>query len=369
MFALLAAGCGQPQLTGPDFQPGLWVNLSEKIAQQHPDLRKSDQGFSVTGTLVCLPSSGRLLLAPNTTDGLMVSDDHGQTWRKDPSAGVAGRTYGAYSVDIDPTTGGVLICEIKRKGVPDPPMAMSTDGGDTWSRVNKPKLKAHDGFSWGMVDWAAEDPRVILAKRHHGPPQQWLSTDAGQTWTKLDFLCRNPGVIDANTFVAGIDDSVDEVENGIYLSTDQGRTYRKVSDFVPIGKTPKRWGDRFYWTIESGVIVTDDGGRTWRHTGGKLDGPLWGPYFGGRENQMMCVARDGFWATADGGKTWRKIAEPHVPGEGPFAKSYNIMHPTASFGWNVDKGLLYSARSWWTAERMKLPAGSLHWLREASRAD
>jgi hypothetical protein len=71
---------------------------------------------------------------------------------------------------------------------------------------------------------------------------------------------------------------------------------------------------------------------------------------------MMVVTRDGFWATGDGGKTWKKLADPHVPGEGPFAKSYNVVHPTASFGWDVDKGYLFASRYWWTAERMRLPS-------------
>jgi hypothetical protein len=222
-------------------------------------------------------------------------------------------------------------------------------------------LKAHDGFSWGAANWAADDPQLILAKRHHGAPQQWLSTDRGKTWTRLDFLCRNPGVIDANTFVAGIDDSVPDTENGIYLSTDRGKNYKKVSDFVPTGKWPKRWDESFYWVVGDGLVVSRDGGRTWQHTGGKVPDALWGPYFGRSEREMMVVGREGYFVTHDGGKNWKKVHDFYVPGEdhGP-EKNYNVMHPNASFGWDPEHDLLYSGRIWWTVERLRLPEGTLN---------
>ncbi len=357
-IALLLTGCGSqdPAVTTGLARTHQWESMSSRIGRQFPDLNVSDAGFSRTGSLAFLPGMDRLILTGNGTFPLLVSDDYGQTWKADTTAGVTGRTYGGFSVNVDPTTNGLIIFEIKHKNIPEPSMALSIDGGETWTPFQKPSLQAHDGFSWGMANWASDNPQVILAKRHHGAPQQWLSTDGGQTWKQLEFLCRNPGVIDERTFVAGIDDSVGDVENGIYLSRDQGKTYRKVSDFTVTGKTPKRWGKNFYWTVQSGVIVSTDGGKTWRHTGGKLNGALWGPYFGNEERQMMVVTRDGFWATADGGKQWVKLADPHVPGEGPFSKSYNVVHPTACFGWDVDTGMLFASRYWWTAERMRLPA-------------
>jgi photosystem II stability/assembly factor-like uncharacterized protein len=365
-FALTGAACALPGSASDDFPVGQWQSLSRRVAASIPDLEITEEGgFSVTGSLVALPGSGDLFIVGIGTGRFVRSRDLGETWEK-VDAHVAGRTYGGYSVNVDPQTGGMVVFEIKKKNVPIPAMAMTTDGGESWHEFVKPTLKAHDGFSWGSANWADEAPKVILAKRHHGAPEQWLSTDRGKVWHRLEFLCRNPGVIDETTFVAGIDDSVtsregvEGVENGIYLSNDQGISYEKVSDFVPTGKWPKRWGRNFYWVVDDGLIVTRDSGRTWQHTGGEVPGALWGPYFGRNEHEMMVVGREGYFVTHDGGASWRKVHEFYVPGEdnGP-EKNYNVMHPNASFGWNPEHDLLYSARIWWTAERLRLPEGTL----------
>ncbi len=331
-----------------------WESLSAKIAEDIPEMKTSEAGFSVTGTLVALPSSGELFIVGIGENRVFRSSDCGDSWeRVDVKA--SGRTYGGYSVNFDPLTGGMIIFEVKKKNVQDPDMAMSRDAGKTWMQFKKPKLKKHDGFSWGMANWGDPEPSVILAKRHHGPPEQWLSADSGQTWRKLDFLCRNPGVIDSRTFVAGIDDSVKDVENGIYHSSDQGKTYKKVSNFVPTGKTPVRWAENFYWTVDDGVIVSRDAGKRWTHTGGKVSGSLWGPYFGRSENEMMLVGKNGFFVSGNTGKSWTKIHDFYVPGDPEnIPKSYNVMHPCASFGWDPDRGYIYAATIWWTAEKLRV---------------
>ncbi len=351
-------------LTSLGIQAGEWESLSAKVAKSIPELKTSDAGFSVTGSIVCLPKSGDVYIVGIGENRVVRSRDHGDTWeRVDVKA--SGRTYGGFSVNTDVQTGGMVIFEIRKKHVSNPDMAISLDGGETWSQFKKPDVGKHDGFSWGMANWADAKPAVILAKRHHGAPEQWLSKDLGRTWTKLDFLCRNPGVINATTFVAGIDDSVKDVDNGIYLSEDEGRTYHRVSDFVPTGKTPARWDRNFYWVVPDGVIVTRDNGRTWTHTGGKVADSLWGPYFGRNESEMMIVGKNGFFVTRDGGRNWTKIHDFYVPGEPKgIPGSYNVMHPCASFGWDPANDLIYAGRIFWTAERLKLPPGTLSDLTE-----
>ncbi len=364
ILALLMTTAAMIWLTGCNSFPDKvseWQSLSSRVAEQIPELKISDEaGFSATGSLYVNPMNGDIYIVGNGIDRFVRSRDRGETWKRVKDVPLSGRTYGGFSINFDPQTGGMLAFTVKIKNVSDPQMAMSTDGGKNWTLFKKPELEKHDGFSWGMANWADDEVNVILAKRHHGAPQQWLSTDAGQTWKQLDFLCRNPGVINATTFVAGIDDSVSDVENGIYLSTDQGESYEKVSDYTVTGKFPVRWDDRFYWVVDDGLIVTRDGGRTWQHTGGKLDGGLWGPYFGRSEDEIMIVGKGGFYVTRDRGKSWQHILDFTVPGDKTdLMKSYNIMHPTASFGWDPAHDTLYAARYWWTAERYIFPKGTL----------
>jgi hypothetical protein len=324
-------------------------------------LKTSDAGFSATGSLVNLPLHGELILVGIGEDRVARSTDQGQTWER-VEVHASGRTYGGFSVNADAQTGGLVIWEIRKGGVPNPQMALRSAADAAWGQFEKPAVDKHDGFSWGMANWAdpPEERTVLLGKRHHGAPEQWLSTDSGQSWKKLEFLCRNPGVIDAQTFVAGIDDSIEEVENGIYLSTDQGQTYEKVSDFVPTGKTPSRWGNRFYWTVSDGVIVSANGGKTWSHTGGRAPGTLWGPYFGRTGVEMMVVGKQGFFVSRDAGQRWEKVHDFYVPGDpANIEKSYNVMHPCASFGWDPAHDVIYAATIFWTAERLKLPEGTL----------
>ena len=338
-----------------------WESLSQKIAESIPELRTSEAGFSATGSLVSLPLTGELFLVGIGENRVVRSTDQGLTWER-MDVEVTGRTYGGFSVNADAQSGGLAIFSVKHRGNPNPQMVLRQAKDAPWVPFEKPSLGDHDGFSWGTMNWA--DPlaerSIILAKRHHGAPEQWLSTDSGASWKRLSYLCRNPGVIDAETFVAGIDDSVEAVENGIYLSTDQGVNYQKVSDFVPTGKTPVRWDDNFYWTIDNGVIVSRDGEATWEHTGGQVEQALWGPYFGRSEDEMMIVGGKGFFVTQDGGRSWRKVHDFYLPGDpATIAESYNIMHPTASFGWDPAQDILYAARIFWTAERLRLPLGTL----------
>ncbi len=354
--------CALFSLLSPfSLRAGEWESLSQNIANSLPDLKISDAGFSATGSLVSLPLSGELFLVGIGENRVVRSTDQGKTWER-VDVRATGRTYGGFSVNADVQTGGLVIWEIKKKGVPNPQMALRRATEQPWVAFEKPAVERHDGFSWGMLNWA--DPiaerTVLLAKRHHGAPEQWLSTDSGKSWRKLDFLCRNPGVMDSRTFVAGIDDSVEDVENGIYRSTDQGNTYEKVSDFVPTGKTPSRWDHNFYWAVSDGVIVSRDGGKTWDHTGGKVPDTLWGPYFGRTEKEMMVVGKQGFFASADGGASWKKLHDFYVPGDPKnIEKSYNAMHPCASFGWDPAHDLIYASTIYWTAERLALPKGTL----------
>ncbi len=192
--------------------------------------------FTGSGNLVVLPSTGQVFVTLNRDFGMYRTSDQGRTWVKVP-APVQGRAYGSFSANVDPQTDRFAIFLIV-SGM-EPRSALTLDGGATWSPIERPAGIRHDGWTWGSLDWTSPRPSIIIGKQHHDYTAIWLSRDTGRTWAKLRFGSRNPGVIDANTFVA----CPGQEGDGIWRSIDQGKTWSQVSDFKVNGKVPVRWGD------------------------------------------------------------------------------------------------------------------------------
>jgi photosystem II stability/assembly factor-like uncharacterized protein len=164
----------------------------------------------------------------------------------------------------------------------------TTDGGKTWTRV-----KEFDEYT-GANDLAFDprDPDVIYAtsyQRHRrvwtlidgGPGSAiWKSTDAGATWRKLKNGIPEGDLGRIGLAVAPADPNVVYaiVEatgegSGVYRSTDGGENWEKrggyistspqyYQELIPDPKNP----DRVY-SMDTWMMVTDDGGKTWRRVG------------------------------------------------------------------------------------------------------
>lgn len=345
----LAAGVKLPLFQhAPSTQAADWEDVSSGIFEMLP-VQTSHQNrlFRGVGNLITIPGSGELFVTLNGEHGMFRSSDGGQNWAR-AQAPVRGRAYGGFSASLDPATGRFAVFMIT--GPVTPMSAMTTDGGKSWMPITRPTGIRHDGWTWGSADWASRDPQVILGKQHHDLTAFWLSRDRGQTWTKIPFRSRNPGVVDEGVLVA----TGGAEGNGIFRSEDQGATWTQVSAARIHGKTPVRWGNRMYWTGEDGVIVSEDAGRTWGLLGSSVRGALWGPHFGRKRESMMVVAQDGFYISTDDGVKWRRVA-PWFGGGAGDAVRYDIMHPTISFGWDEVCGLLYCAPVGGGVYRRKIP--------------
>jgi len=312
-----------------------WERITEDLFAQGEDSSFTRDPLNrKLGCLVVKPS-GELLLVRNGQHPVYHSQDQGVHWHPLEHTETVGRAYGSYSANVDYTSGRVAIFTIvQQKNAAATGLILSSEG-KVLTQINKPKTD-HDGWTWGMAAWEQHDPEVILGKEHHKWVIMWLSKDGGSTWEQLPFKSRNPGVIDAHTFVAGNDD-------GIYRSEDQGETWEKISEFVVTGKNPIRYGDHFYWTTQQGVIRSTDHGRSWEFLNQPLEGALWGPYFGLNEQSMMVVTHEGFWVSQDAGAKWIKVADYFAPPGANLEGQYDITHPTNSYGWDEKRGILYAA--------------------------
>ena len=323
-----------------------WQVITEDLFDEGENPEFTDDPFNRRlGALLCLPN-GDLLLHRNGQHPLYRSNNQGKSWQAVENTETLGRAYGSFSFSYDYESGRVAIFTIvQKKGRPAQGLLLSAKG-EVIKKIGKPSQE-HDGWTWGMPAWEQSEPQIILGKEHHKWVIMWLSRDGGQSWQKLDFKSRNPGVIDAQTFVAGNED-------GIYRSVDQGESWEKVSDFVVSGKHPIRYGNNFYWTSDKGVIWSGDSGESWQLLGQSLKGLLWGPYFGRSEQSLMVVNQQGFHISTDHGRSWKKVADFFAPPDSNVEGQYNVLHPTNSYGWDEKRGILYAAGLGGHAYKLKI---------------
>jgi photosystem II stability/assembly factor-like uncharacterized protein len=132
----------------------------------------TDTSLTSPASRLFTPSSGALLAI--TSDGLMRSNDGGDTWRAVATPGTP--------LYVDPTSQDVLYATSKTA-----PLQRSTDGGATWTTLMDAQVYPNQ-----VVDALAAslaDPKLLYAglKRPGISDEYWVyrSTDSGSTWTQL----------------------------------------------------------------------------------------------------------------------------------------------------------------------------------------
>ena len=301
------------------------------------------------------PTSGALLAA--TTDGLMRSDDAGDTWY--PVA------VGQSVVSVGRADQDTLFAA----GDPEP-LLKSTDGGITW----KP-LMVGEPFIGKVVDVVAEspaDPGLLYAglKRPGISDEYWLyrSTDAGSRWTEALYSHNSTCGWSAQLLVPHPTDPTRLYFSGggchagrdffeiVRQSADQGQTFadfyanRQVTADAPGGFPKALIGGqgaasrRWYLAINrdqrlggSVLLRSDDDGATWDsvldHVGGgtfdqqksTFSVSIAGVAYDAADPDTVYVARNGAFpgfpptlvtsgvtVTHDGGQTWSDLGGQQV---------------------------------------------------------
>ncbi len=220
-------------------------------------------------------------------DGVYRSPDGGKTWDKMglPKSEHIGKIL------IDPRDSRVVYVAAQGPlwaSGGDRGLYKTADGGKTWSAA----LTISENTGVSDVVFDPRDPDVLYAsayqrRRHvwtliNGGPESALykSSDAGTTWKKLEnglpkeekgriglaVSPANPDVVYAIVEAQG-------KAGGFFRSTDAGGSFEKRSDYVaaspqyyneivPDPKNP----DRVY-SMDTWMMVTDDGGKTFRKVG------------------------------------------------------------------------------------------------------
>ena len=215
------------------------------------------------------------IFKPNSERGIFKTTDGGRSWKK--TLYVSDST-GAMDVELQPGNPDVLFAwmnRIERKpwsiisGSREGGFYKSTDGGDTWKRIQTTGLP-NQLIGKGNVAVTAANPNRLYALVEALPGGGlYRSDDAGENWQLVN---STPGLITRPFYYTslGADPTNADVVYGgaetFYKSTDGGKT---VTPFrTPHGDNHDIWinpkdGNTMVQSNDGGANVSFDGGRTW----------------------------------------------------------------------------------------------------------
>ncbi|OQX76921.1 MAG: glycosyl hydrolase, partial [Bacteroidetes bacterium 4484_249] len=219
-------------------------------------------------------------------DGVYKSVDGGKSWK---NMGLKeSRQIGMIAVDPRNSNVVYVAAEGSAWGPGgDRGLYKTTDGGENWEKI----LEISENTGVNNVVLHPENPDIIFAsseqRRRHvftkigGGPESALykSTDGGETWRKLESgipdvdkggmgIAISP--VDPNVWYAIIEAAMDK--SGFFRSTDMGESWEKMSDHHESGQyyneiyCDPHIIDKVY-SMETWSKYTIDGGKTWKNIG------------------------------------------------------------------------------------------------------
>jgi hypothetical protein len=282
--------------------------------------------------------TGNLFVSGGTT--VRVSEDAGETVATAPLDKVEkGRHWQAVGFDGDGKGGRFAIFRVDA-----PTSGLTLDGGKTWSMFTRPMEfngKVHDGWTFGAVDWSQAEPKRFLAKQHH-TQNYWLTEDGGTTWKHLEGLNGYNGLgfgSDGALLIGRVKEKGRNVpDNGIFRSTDGGKTWKRVLECDPLGRHMMRWDKTLYWATKEGLAISNDGGATWKVMDGSPKEIEFGPFFGESEKEILVIGNEGVFQSKDGGRTWALVVRAEM-----FPQSVTEVEPELrNYAWDWKRRLLYA---------------------------
>ncbi len=278
--------------------------------------------------------------------GVYRSNDQGETWTAIDDDRVVGKYWYCHALQIDPNGGGRLAVFLKDPRDAKVVSGMTLDDGRTWqpiTRVMQKKDLHSYGWSWGLVDWTAKEPKFMLARMHHSS-RMWRSEDAGATWEELPMSTVYMGFFDPENLVAW-----NKRKKTTFHSADHGKTWQETGNWPVSACIPVRVEDKLYWLVEDGLIVSEDGGKTWTQQVNGLKKAQWGPIFGATERDMIIMTMDSVMLSNDAGKTWTAVADNLAAEqyrEKIKKKKYSMTWfvGETAWAWDFRNGRLYMSR-------------------------
>jgi photosystem II stability/assembly factor-like uncharacterized protein len=328
---------------------GLWGGGVIAVSNDHGlTWSRRDAGlenFSVRAIVIDPSNNDRVVVGG--LDGVHLSEDSGKTWRR-----ISDQTN-VESLAIDPRNSDTIFVGTWRQAW------RSDDGGQTWKHIANGMVLDTDVFTIQI------NPK--------NPDSVWVSTcgwvynsaDRGDTWVRYREGFKNRRIHDVKIDPRSDDLVYAASVAGLYRTKDAGKNWELISDeglvINAIGVHPERPGRIVLGTEGDGVYVSDDDGATYRRISNglynvKVAGVVSDPDKKGRLYAAVFFggSASGIYESLDGGEGWRKISTTKLPevltflvrsGEGPRF----IAGTEKGFYWSGD------GREWTLAEPVTNP--------------
>lgn len=275
-FAVRGADGKDTRITVRDF-------AADKTTQSYGNVRlgaaAAAAGGAVSSVVVCASNPSKVLAA-TSENGLLLSNDSGETWRSLPTP------KKALHAAFDPADASVIYGAFAMDG-----LHKSTDGGATWKKVS-----AGFGAKFSVREVAinpGKSNEVYLIGAEGWNGGFYYSTDAGATWTASHSLKTDPTI---NPTLPG-----DGPE--VRLSAPTNLTINPLN--------PKELFISANWR----PAYSADGGRTWeeRVKGADITVQTDIRFSGGRT--YVSAMDEGTLLSEDQGKTWKQLWPLNYDGE------------------------------------------------------
>ncbi|GHB82470.1 WD40/YVTN/BNR-like repeat-containing protein [Persicitalea jodogahamensis] len=261
-------------------------------------------------------------------DGVYKSTDAGKTWKKmglDKTRHIAMIRIHPQNPDIVYVAAqGALHGPTEERGV-----YKSTDGGKNWQKT----LYVDENSGCADMSMDMTNPRILYAAMwdHRRLPWQMVSggkgsglyksTDAGETWTKLDKgLPQEMGKMGISVSRANpervfalIESDSEKEQGGVFRSDDAGKSWERVSKdhrtvqrawyYIEILADPK--DENTVYVLNSPALKSIDGGKTFSRVFSKTHGDHHDLWINPGNNKNMVLSNDGGAAVSfNGGETF-----------------------------------------------------------------
>jgi len=297
--SVLYAGTGEPNSRN-SLSPGAGVFKSTDAGRTwaYVGLRETQ----ITGRILVHPTNPDIVWVaalgrvwgPNRERGVYKTTDGGQTWRL---VKFISDRAGFVDLALDASNPNVLYATawerqrgpyFLRSGGPGSGLWKSTDGGETWAQITGNGLPtttwgragiavapSNPGYVYLLVE-ADSNPNPASLRRDFVPDSAqrqklqsglFRSTDAGQTWTRMNNLNNRPFYYSQLRVDPRNPDRVYWLATNMRFSNDGGRTYRTIGqgvhgDFHALWIDPND-PDHYIVGEDGGVAQTFDRGRTY----------------------------------------------------------------------------------------------------------
>ena len=287
---------------------------------------------------VIFTADPRVLYAYVDVGGVFRSNDGGQNWRMIHGS-IAGNGAGVTNIrdlSVNPSNPDDIIIAAGSRWSAREGLFRTRDGGKNWRKVEDGWFYGNESFRWAGQNLARSpiDPNHLLA--FGAGDGVWVSVDDGQNWRGVGAVTRGSYASDIKFARDGrtVYASAQEVETwqdgkkiklggGLFRSDDAGETWRKIADEAPmeLRQDPKQ--NSRWWGLSAGerVVVSDDGGASWRDAsqglpGGEIKGSVSENAFralgAGPDFLVVGSSRGTFYRRGVNDEAWQKIENPKI---------------------------------------------------------